>query len=413
MKILIVTQYFWPEDFRINDLAIALQARGHQVTVLTSLPNYPRGKFFSGYGFFGPYAENYEGISVLRVPQIARGSSSGVRLAINYISFVFFSTMIAPFLNLGKNDVVFVFQTSPITQAIPALLLKKIYKIPIMMWVQDLWPESLEATGAVKSATVLAMVGKLVRSIYKRCDRILIQSKAFVSSIQSYSSDAEKIRFFPNSAEELYKPLQLESNAPEIDLVPKGFKVMFAGNIGDAQDFATILDAAENLRSHTDIHWVILGDGRMKPWVEEQVRKRNLTETVHLLGRHSVESMPRFFSLADVMLVTLKQEPIFALTIPAKIQSYLACAKPIIAALDGEGGRVVTEAKAGFSCPAQSPDKLASAVLDMYKMTSAARNQMGMNGKIYFEENFSRDKLVKNLEAWMKEIKMEKIECAR
>ena len=173
---------------------------------------------------------------------------------------------------------------------------------------------------------------------------MLFRSKAFVSSVNRLSSCPDRIRYFPNTAEELYRPIQLPPDAPEHEKVESGFRVMFAGNIGVAQDFGTMLDAAERLRDYAEIKWVIIGDGRRRAWVEEEIEKRGLGKTVHLLGRYPVESMPRFFSLADVLLVTLKDEPIFALTIPSKIQSYLACAKPLIACLNGEGARVVDEA---------------------------------------------------------------------
>jgi glycosyltransferase involved in cell wall biosynthesis len=179
---------------------------------------------------------------------------------------------------------------------------------------------------------------------------------------------------------------------------------MFAGNIGKAQDFETILQAAERLKGYRDIHWVVLGDGRMFEWVQEQVSRRRLTDTVHLLGRHPVEKMPQYFALADVMLVTLRQDPIFALTIPAKVQSYLACAKPLIAALDGEGAKVVQEAQAGFTPPAEDAQALADAVLTMYRMPEAERRQMGVRGRKYFEAHFDRNMLLDRLDGWLRSL---------
>jgi glycosyltransferase involved in cell wall biosynthesis len=194
--------------------------------------------------------------------------------------------------------------------------------------------------------------------------------------------------------------------------MPAGFRIMFAGNIGAAQDFATILGAAEKLGNYADIHWIILGDGRMRPWVENEVRQRGLTETVHLLGRHPAEAMPRYFSLADVLLVTLKKEPIFSLTIPSKVQSYLACAKPVIAGLDGEGARVIEEAGTGIACPAEDPEALSAAVLTMYSMSEAERGAMGLRGRAYFEKHFERTMLLDRLERWMKEVQEGLRQCA-
>ena len=333
MKILIVSQYFWPENFRINDLAIGLQEKGHHVTVLTGQPNYPTGKFFPGYGFWKKRREDYQGIDVRRVPLVARGNGGAWRLMGNYFSFALFACLLGPVMCRGKVDRILVYEPSPITVGLPALLLKKVKRAPLFFWVQDLWPDSLSATGAIRSAWILKLVEYLVRVIYCGCDRILVQSRAFCLPIVNLGITPDRILYFPNSAEKLYHPVVLQPNAKEHTQMPNGFRVMFAGNIGKAQDFETILGAAEHTQSHPDIHWVILGDGRMFSWVGDQVKRRGLTKTVHLLGRHPVEAMPRYFSLANVMLVTLRRDPIFALTIPAKVQSYLACAKPLIAAL--------------------------------------------------------------------------------
>jgi glycosyltransferase involved in cell wall biosynthesis len=311
----------------------------------------------------------------------------------------------APFYFRKNNyDILFVYEPSPITVGMPALVLKQIKKIPIVFWMQDLWPESLSATGAIRSKSALKIVELLVRMIYKGCDRVLAQSKAFIPSIVQLGGHPDRICYFPNSADSLYRPTSLPADAAERSLVPDGFRVVFAGNIGAAQDFYTILTAAEKLKAKKDIHWVILGDGRMTSWVQTEISKRGLSDTVHLLGRHPAEAMPRFFTLSDALLVTLKKEPIFALTIPSKIQSYLACAKPIIAAIDGEGARIVDEAGAGITCPAEDSKALSRAVLKMYEMTQEKRDAMGRRGRKYFEDNFEREKLMDRLINLMMEL---------
>lgn len=404
MNILIVTQYFWPENFRINDLVLGLIERGHQVTVFTGIPNYPDGTYFKGYGLFKQSRQNYFGAKVIRVPLIPRGKGGGLRLVLNYLSFAICASVLAPFLCRGKIDIMFVFEPSPITVGLPALVLKKIRSIPIMFWVQDLWPESLTAAGSVRSPKIIDMVTWLVRMIYKSCDKILVTSQAYLDKIEKVGVSSDRLYYFPQSAEEVYQPVVIESNATEHGLMPTGFRVMFAGNIGAAQDFATILDAAEILKGYHDIHWIIVGDGRMRRWVETEVLARGLSDTFHLIGRYPIESMPRFFSLADVMLVTLKKEPIFALTIPAKVQSYLACGKPIIAALDGEGGRLITESKAGLSCPAEDSNALAEAVLKMYTISESDLENMGKHGREFYLANFERNMLIDRLQSWMQEL---------
>jgi len=404
MKILVVTQYFWPENFRINDLLLGLKERGHKVKVLTGIPNYPEGRFFKGYKNYRPLFETYDDIPVFRTPIIPRGNGSRIRLVLNYFSFVFFACLLGPLRRLGSVDLIFIYEPSPITVCLPALLLKKLKSAPIMFWMQDLWPESLSATGAINSKNILKMVDILVRFIHRRCDRILIQSRAFFEPVKNQGSQSNRILYFPNSAEELYRPVILEKNANERAVMPDEFCVTFAGNIGAAQDFGTILKAAEILKEHTEINWVIIGDGRMLKWVQRQVIKRGLSETVHLLGRYPAEAMPRFFALSDVLLVTLKKEPIFALTIPSKVQSYLACAKPIVAALDGEGARVVEEADAGVTCAAENPEALAKAVLKLYNVSEADRKEMGKKGRSYFEKHFKREMLLDRLDGWMKKL---------
>jgi glycosyltransferase involved in cell wall biosynthesis len=404
MKVLIVTQYFWPENFRINDLAQGLLNRGHEVTVYTGKPNYPEGRFFPGYGFLGHGNETFGGVRVIRVPLVPRGDANGFRLALNYLSFAFFASLLAPFRVYGDFDVILVYEPSPVTVGLPALVLKALKGAPLLFWVQDLWPESLVAADAVRARWILAGIKRLVRFIYRRCDRILVQSKAFVEAIVPYGIPRERILFFPNSAEALYRPIALEPDAPERAQLPPGFRVMYAGNIGAAQDFATLLGAADRLREETAIQWIVLGDGRSKPWVESEITRRGLSRSVHLLGRHPVESMPRFFALADAMLVSLRRDPILAMTLPSRVQSYLACGRPIIAALDGEGARVIKEAGAEIVPGSGDPDALARAVLAVYRMPEPARQAMGERGRRYYEQHFEREMLLTRLEKWMEEL---------
>ena len=400
MNILVVSQYFWPENFLINNISMGLVERGHNVTVLTGCPNYPGGKLYAGYGYINR-RQDYHGVKIVRVPLVPRGKGGGLRLVFNYFSFASSASVIGPLLCKEKYDLVFVFEPSPITVGIPAIILKKLKSVPVMFWVQDLWPESLAATGAVKSKMLLSLTGKLVRFIYRRCDRILIQSRSFFTSVVQQGGSSDRVLYFPNSAENIFHaPLPVAGNLS----LPEGFRIMFAGNIGVAQDFATIISAAEKLKTRNDIHWIIVGDGRMREWAETESCRLGLSSNFHFLGRYPLEAMPRFFSRADALLVTLRKEPIFSLTIPSKIQSYLACGRPVIAALDGEGARIVEEAGAGVTCPAESPDALVSAVLRMYETTVSEREKMGRNGRKYYEENFDRDMLLDKLEKWMKEM---------
>lgn len=400
MNILIVSQHFWPENFRINDYALALQEAGHCVDVYTGMPNYPAGKLYQGYSAFHPSHENYQGINVLRCPLIPRGKSKSIRLALNYLSFVFSAILLAPFKIKKQYDVIFVFATSPITQAIPAIFIKKLKKIPIILNVQDLWPESVSAVGAIKQPLPLAMINLMVKWIYKHCDKIMVQSKGFIEAIKSKGVPESKIFYLPNTTEAVYQPLDPKTS-PEIKaLLPKGFIVMFAGNIGKAQDMPTIIAAAKQLLSHKEIQIVLLGNGSEYETVKAAIHDQSLTN-MHLLGAFPMEKMPLFFSHADAMLVTLKNEHIFALTIPGKIQSYLACAKPIIAAINGSGAEIIHDANVGMCANAEDPQGLEKAILAMFHLAETDRKSMGQRALHLYQNEFSREYFTQQLLAQM------------
>lgn len=405
LNILVVSQYFSPENFRINDLVMGLRDRGHDVTVLAGTPNYPEGRYFDGYGPFRNTRSDFHGAKVFRVPIIARGrhGSSTQRVA-NYVSYALSASLIGPFLCREKYDVIFTYQLSPVMIGIPALVLRRLKHIPMILWVQDLWPDSLIATSAIKSKLIIDLVGCLVRWIYRGSDLILVQSRAFATSISKYGVDPAKVRYFPNSAESFYREWIIGPDEPEEKLLPKGFRIVFAGNIGVAQDFGTILAAAKLLIKYPDIKWIIAGDGSQREWVESKVRELSLSDHVTLIGRHPPEAMPRLFALADGLLVTLKSDPIFELTIPSKLQSYMACGRPIVAALDGEGTRAIEAAGAGFVSPTESPEALAEAVLNLYKLSPEGRAQMGRSAQEYFLKHFEREKLIDTLIGWMRSL---------
>lgn len=405
MKILIVSQYFWPENFRINDLAKALIERGHEVTVLTGKPNYPAGGFFSGYGFFKPSKEQHDGVTIKRVPLVPRGNSSSLRLIFNYLSFVFFASLLAPFRCRDNYDLIFVYEPSPITVALPAIIMRQLRGIPMLLWVQDLWPESLSATGAITSPRIIAMVRRMVRFIYHRCDRILVQSEAFIAPAAVAGADPERTYYFPNWAESLYQPIRLPADAAEHDEILGGFCVMFAGNLGEAQSLETITQAAKRVKEQGErVNWVLIGDGRRLAWMKSEVERLGLEKQIHFLGRRPMESMPRYFALADALLVTLRPDPIFSHTIPSKLQSYLACGRPVVAALNGEGARIVRDSAAGVAVGAGDADALAKAVLTLKAMPVDEREQMGRRGRTYFESHFESEMLISRLEGWMEEM---------
>lgn len=402
MRILVVTQYFWPENFRINDLVKEWGQRGHQVTVLTGIPNYPTGKVFDAYLEYPSEFAQYEGARIFRIPMISRGTRR-VHLVLNYVSFVLGGCIWGPWRLRGvQADLIFVYEPSPVTVGLPAIMLSKIKKAPVVFWALDLWPETLAAIGVVRSPLVLGWVGQVVRFIYNHCTLVLGQSRGFLSSIANYCDDKDKIRYFPSWAEDVFTDENVKP-AMEIPEMVDGFTVMFAGNIGEAQDMPTILAAAERLKGNPAIRWVIVGDGRKSEWLRSEVFRRGLQDRVLLPGRFPVERMPSFYAHADVLLVSLKRDPIFSMTIPGKVQSYLMAGIPLLGMLDGEGAAVIRDANAGLTCDPGNDADLAQTLLAFAALTPEKRKQLGLNGRKYAQHEFGRVQLMNRLEVLLAE----------
>jgi glycosyltransferase involved in cell wall biosynthesis len=325
-----------------------------------------------------------------------------LRLALNYLSHALFATLFA-WRAEGRYDAILVYEPSPVTIGIPARFLRWLKRAPLVFWVQDLWPESLAATGSIKNRGVLGAVDRLVRWIYRGCDRVLVQSQAFIPSIRAHGVEEKRIGYLPNSAEAFYRRLEASAEDAEAREMPQGFRVLYAGNIGAAQDFPTILAAAERLKDDARIQWIVLGDGRVREWVAAEIARRDLQRSFHLLGSRPPERVPRYSAHADVLLATLRREPIFAYTIPSKIQTYIACGKPVIAALDGEGGRIIREARAGWAVPSEDPKALADAVMAASRTSAAELKAMGDRAEACFREHFEREKLLSRLESELME----------
>jgi len=395
LRVLVVSQYFWPEGFRINEISKSLVEKGVQVDVLTGKPNYPEGKIFAGYRMGGCQREQYCGANVSRVPLIPRGKNSSLRLALNYLSFIVSGSVCGPWLKRGRKcDVIFVYGLSPLMLALPALFLGWLKKVPVVIWVQDLWPQSLSAVGYVHNRFILWAVEQVVRFIYRHADLLLVQSRAFVEPVRALAG-ITPIVYYPNSVDDMFAVPTSEA-APALEGMRQGFTVMFAGNIGKAQGVNVIVGAAAILRSYSDIHFVVLGDGSCRPDMLQAAAEQGLGN-LHLPGRFPVETMPAFMQNASALLVTLADQPIFAVTVPNKVQAYMAAGRPIIACLNGEGARIVTEAKAGIAVPAENADALAKAILQLYELPESERERMGGNGRRYYQEHFNHDVLVDQL----------------
>jgi glycosyltransferase involved in cell wall biosynthesis len=392
MKILILSQYFWPETFIINDLVRKLTEQGHEVTVATAKPNYPGGEVFDGYKPWGVQRERFaEGVDVIRVPLWPRGRGGSRNLILNYLSFVATGLFLLPWLLRGRKfDSIVVFAMSPITQVIPAIPLKWIKRAHLAAWVQDLWPESLAATGFVRNPQALRMVGWMVRGIYACCDTLLLQSRAFFDPVARYACRS-KLVYYPNSiALPSEKTVAPEVPTQLLEELRENFCVVFAGNIGIAQSIETVVEAAELLRQHPALKFVLVGSGSRLEWVKERKASLGLDNLI-LAGRFPMEAMPQIFEHSSALLVSLRDEEIFSYTIPSKVQAYLAAGKPIIASLRGEGARVIEEAGAGKACEPESANALVESILALMSLSPAERQQMGSAGQSYFNEHFDMD----------------------
>ncbi|WP_338135769.1 glycosyltransferase family 4 protein [Ectopseudomonas chengduensis] len=398
MKILFLSQYFWPETFIVNDLVRKLSEQGHEVTVATAKPNYPGGEIFDGYKAWGVQRERFaESVDVIRVPLWPRGRGGSRNLILNYLSFVATGLFLLPWLLRGRKfDSIVVFAMSPITQVIPAIPLKWIKRAHLAAWVQDLWPESLAATGFVRNPQALRMVGWMVRGIYACCDTLLLQSRAFFDPVARYACRS-KLVYYPNSiALPSEKTVAPEVPTQLLEELRENFCVVFAGNIGIAQSIETVVEAAELLRQHPALKFVLVGSGSRLEWVKERKASLGLDNLI-LAGRFPMEAMPQIFEHSSALLVSLRDEEIFSYTIPSKVQAYLAAGKAIIASLRGEGARVIEEAGAGKTCEPESANALVESILALMSLSPAEREQMGSAGQSYFNEHFDMDRQTERL----------------
>lgn len=394
MKVLVVSQYFWPESFRINELVNSLHGLDCQITVLTGQPNYPEGVVHKGYKGYTTDRHEYNGYSILRVPLIPRGKSGALRLFANYISFMISACIFGPWLLRKKKfDTILVYAPSPILQVIPAILIKKIKKIPLTTWIGDLWPESLQSSGFIKNRFVLKLVEYVVRFIYKHNDLLLVQSRSFLTPVKALCGSVP-VEYFPNPGESIFG--QETNNQSEGLLLPLGFNIVFAGNLGGVQALDTVLDAAESLKAEHDIYFTLIGSGSRGDWLQQEISKRKL-KNVSMPGRFPSDYMPNIFKQADVLLVSLVSNETYKITVPSKVQSYMAAGRPIICALEGEGAIIVTEAGAGIVIPPENASALVAAVLDLKKMPRNEIEKLGNAGRNYYEKNFNSITLSKQL----------------
>lgn len=398
MRILIITQYFWPENFRINELCEEFTNLEHDITVLTGYPNYPKGEIYKEFLKDKKKFNNYKGAKIIRVPIFPRKNNK-LTLSLNYFSFLINSILFGYFkLKRKKFDIVFTFQLSPVTVGITSGFFSKLNNCPNVLWILDLWPNTLVALNVIKKDWQLNLFKVLVNWIYSNCDVILAQSKSILEEIRNYPSVTNNTYYFPSWSEsELFK--KKSKLAPEVKQKII-FTFMFAGNIGAAQDFLSIIKAVKILSKKNKYNFriIIIGDGSKKIWLEKEIKKQEIDNYFELINSYPITRMPSFFKHADALIISLLNREVFNMTIPGKIQFYLTSGIPIVGMISGEGAKVIKKAKGGLICKSGdyvSFSKIMEKVINMDKKTL---KQIGKNGKEFARQEFSKKYLIKNLE---------------
>lgn len=399
MRVLIVSQYFYPENFKSNDIAFELSKRGYQVDVMASIPNYPEGVFYKGYGLFHKRKETVDGVRIYRVFNTPRGrKASKAGLAFNYVSYAFNASLWAVWFSVFKKkyDAIIVHQVSPITQAIPAIVLGKLTRAKVYTWVLDVWPEAFISATHINKPGIIKIFDKITNWVYKGSYKILISSRRFVDSISKKGDYADKIIYFPNWSEDM----MLKGDTVSIPEMPNGFIIMVAGTMGVSQNLESIVEAANLLRDVTEVKWVFIGDGSRRWWLEEYIREHRLEKTVYWLGRHPYHTMPSFYAKADALLVTLNENyDDLRMVVPARLQSYMSAGKPVLAMIGPGGREIVEEADCGYAVGGNDYEGLADVIRNKVLTDKDGFADKGKNGREYFLKNFTKDNCIDSLEA--------------
>lgn len=391
MKILVVCQYYYPEQFRINDICETLVKKENEVTVLTGLPNYPRGKVSKEYKFFRKRKEKINGVNVIRSFEIGRRRGIIFRV-LNYLSYMISASIKACFMK-EQFDVVYVYQLSPVLMAVPGIIYKKRHNTKMVLYCLDLWPESVTTFGIKENTLIYKLIDKISRKIYNKADEILVSSETFKQDIKKKLKQDIKIEHIPQYSENMLSA-KTHKWHKEINFV-------FAGNIGKAQSVETIIKAANELKENPNIKIHIVGDGSSLQECKDLVKKLNLNNVI-FYGKKELNEMQQYYNLADAMLVTLTKDAFASKTLPGKVQSCMATGNPIIAAADGETKKIIENAKCGYCVPAEDYKALANKMIEFASKTKVEIAELENNSQEYYNKNFKKDiiinKLIKVLE---------------
>ena len=397
MKLLIISQYFWPENFRVNELAEELTELGHKLTILTGYPNYPQGEIYEEFKKNKFNYKEFKDTEIIRVPILPRKKDK-INLLLNYISFLSNSIFLGYFKLRGKNfDAIITYQLSPVTVGITSAFFSYVKNCPNILWILDLWPDTLVALNILKRKWQIKILKILVNWIYSRCDIILAQSKSILKEINNYSSIKNNTYYFPSWGE---SDLFFKSKVPAPEVKLKNiFTIMFAGNIGEAQDFPNILKAVKDLslKNIDCFRLVIIGEGSKKEWLKKEIKRLNIEKYFEIHKSYPFKRMGSFFQHADILLVSLLNKKVFNMTIPGKVQFYLSSGVPIIGMICGEGAKIIRESKGGFVCDSGDYLSLSKIIEETIKVDKKELQNIGLNGKEYADKEFSKTKLINKL----------------
>ncbi|WP_119071451.1 glycosyltransferase family 4 protein [Aggregatilinea lenta] len=398
MRIVLLSQWCAPEpDVRVASLARELVKLGHEVTVLTGFPNYPHGRLYPGYRLKLWQHEELYGAKIVRVLLYPDHSQSKVKRVLNYFSFASFASILGPLMS-GSIDVMWVYHP-PLTVAIPALWISLLRRVPFVYGIMDMWPETLIATGMVRDGVGIRLLEKFAHFVYRHAAALTVVSPGFKDNLIQKGVSPERIHVIPNGADEnIFRPVDRDPDLGEQYNLIGHFNILFGGNMGPAQSLEMAIEAAALLIDLPEVKFTFVGDGISVSDLKAQAAAKNLTN-VQFVGQQPMAEMARFHSWADVLLVQLRDEPLFHITIPSKILAYLASGRPILCAVPGDGADVVREAKAGLICLPNDPRTLAAKVRELYLMPADERERMGQNGRRFFLEQFSSNVLVCKYEA--------------
>lgn len=397
--ILVISQFFYPEQFRINDMCCEWVKRGYRVTVLTGIPNYPQGKFYDGYGFLKKRKEVWNEIEIIRIPEIPRGKST-LGMILNYLSFPISGFFWKIFTKV-KADYVFMFETSPMTQCVIGVWYAKKHKVPLYLYAQDLWPENVEVVTGITNPIIIEPIQRMVDYIYRNCNEIFVTSPSFVKAVceRKKKVPENKVHYWPQYAEEFYIPLKKRSvkEITEDDC----FKVMFTGNVGFAQGLEILPKTAVLLKEQEKkVLFCIVGEGRYLAQFKEEIQKLQVEEYFCLISRQPATRIPELLAAAGAAFLSFMETKLFEMTIPAKLQSYMACGMPVIAAAGGESRRVIEEAECGVCSPCGDAEALAESIIKMMKLSEEELQEMQSNSREYFERYFEKQKLMDQIDQY-------------